>query len=152
MIFTKRIMHVYHSSRQLFAREKSALATLRKKTGYSISNCKKALEMHNNDLGAAENWLQDQAQALGWKKASKVEGRLTAQGLIGVIVKNPYAALIELNCETDFVAKSKEFKHMVEVAAYSCVNFISKHNNLKAPIIKHSMYWLPQDWTSREEK
>ena len=52
---------------------KSELARLRKSTGYSLSICKKALTETDNDLAAAENWLQEQAQAQGWAKASKLQ-------------------------------------------------------------------------------
>jgi len=52
---------------------KSDLAKLRKKTGYSLSICKKALGETNQDLGLAEKWLKDQAQAQGWAKAQKLQ-------------------------------------------------------------------------------
>ncbi|KAK9879526.1 hypothetical protein WA026_006596 [Henosepilachna vigintioctopunctata] len=129
-------MRFYHSSKQLFGAEKSSLAVLRKKTGYTIANCKKALQLNDNDLGQAEKWLKDQAQIMGWKKATKLEGRLTSQGLIGVAIKDSCAAMIELSCETDFVAKNKEFKSMVEIAANSCVDFASSQYKSNAPIIK----------------
>ncbi|XP_044751902.1 elongation factor Ts, mitochondrial [Coccinella septempunctata] len=123
-IFTKNVMRFFHTSKQLFAAEKSSLATLRKKTGYTIANCKKALQLHNNDLITAEKWLHEQAQTLGWKKATKLEGRQTTQGLVGVITRGNCAAMVELNCETDFVAKNNEFKSMVETVAESCIHFI----------------------------
>lgn len=53
---------------------------LRKKTGYTFANCKKALDMHNGDVVKAESWLKEQAQAMGWSKATKLEGRATKQG------------------------------------------------------------------------
>lgn len=105
------------------ASEKSALATLRKKTGYTFSNCKKALQLHENNLQKAEKWLHEQAQSLGWSKATKLEGRQTSQGLIGVTVDKNYAALVEVNCETDFVAKNDSFKEMVETATKACLLF-----------------------------
>jgi len=105
--------------------EKSALAALRKATGYTFSNCKKALELHNNDVKLAEKWLKDQAQAMGWTKASKLEGRATAQGLIGVLVEKNIGALVEVNCETDFVARNSEFQTFVEKVSKSCVQYMN---------------------------
>jgi len=106
------------------ASEKSALAALRKKTGYTFTNCKKALDMHNNDLEKAEQWLHNQAQALGWSKATKLEGRQTTQGLIGVAVENNDGVLLEVNCETDFVARNKEFENIVQEATETCLKYI----------------------------
>ncbi|XP_050078171.1 elongation factor Ts, mitochondrial [Anopheles maculipalpis] len=104
--------------------EKSALATLRKKTGYTFANCKKALELHNNDLAKAELWLKEQAQAMGWSKATKLEGRNTAQGLIGVLVQRNVGAMVEVNCETDFVARNASFQRFVQVASAACVQHL----------------------------
>ena len=71
----------------------------------------------------AEEWLKQQAQSLGWAKATKLEGRQTSQGLIALTVDKQNAALVEVNCETDFVARNKEFHKMVHEAAVSCLNF-----------------------------
>nr|XP_040232457.1 elongation factor Ts, mitochondrial isoform X1 [Anopheles coluzzii] len=106
--------------------EKSALATLRKKTGYTFANCKKALELHNNDLAKAEQWLKEQATAMGWSKATKLEGRNTAQGLIGVLVQRNVGAMVEVNCETDFVARNASFQRFVQVASAACVRHLEK--------------------------
>jgi elongation factor Ts len=54
-----------------------------------------------------KNFLQEQAQAQGWSKAQKLEGRNTTQGLIGMYLEGNAGAMIELNCETDFVAKNR---------------------------------------------
>ncbi len=116
---------------------KSALAKLRKKTGYSLSLCKKALDQHGQDVKLAEEWLkvttfnlvlsnvfhlyrmhvQAQALELGWEKANKLVGRNTAQGLIGVLVKGNCASMVELNCETDFVARNAQFHQLLEDVA-----------------------------------
>lgn len=102
---------------------KSALAALRKKTGYTFANCKKALEMHNNDLAKAEQWLNQQAQTMGWAKATKLEGRATAQGLVGVLVRENIGAMVEINCETDFVARNDNFKNFVSHATKVCAQY-----------------------------
>ena len=55
--------------------------------------------------------MQEQAQAQGWSKAQKLEGRNTTQGLIGMFVEGNCGAMVELNCETDFVAKNRFVAH-----------------------------------------
>lgn len=106
--------------------EKSALAALRKKTGYTFANCKKALEMHNHDLAKAEQWLKEQAQALGWSKATKLEGRNTSQGLVGILVNKNIGAMVEVNCETDFVARNQSFQKFVQTASAACVRYMDQ--------------------------
>jgi len=110
-----------HTSCPVTAEAKSDLAKLRKNTGYSLSICKKALGESNNDLGLAEKWLKEQAQAQGWAKAQKLQGRNTSQGLMGVKIQSNVAALVELNCETDFVARNKKFIDIVKEVATKCV-------------------------------
>lgn len=87
----------------------SPLAELRKKTGYGLSLCKKALASCNDDVTQAQKWLDERAQAEGWNKANKLEGRTTSHGLIGVQVDGKQGVILELNCETDFVAKNNKF-------------------------------------------
>jgi len=99
----------------------SALATLRKNTGYSLSICKKALTESNNDVQQAENWLKEQAQAQGWAKAQKLQGRNTSQGLLGVMLNSQTAAMVEVNCETDFVARNQQFVSLLRQVAESCI-------------------------------
>lgn len=61
---------------------------------------------------------------MGWAKATKLEGRSTQQGLIGVLVQKNIGALIEVNCETDFVARNKNFQEFVEKTSRACVNHL----------------------------
>lgn len=102
---------------------KSPLAELRKRTGYTFANCKKALELNQNDVVAAEKWLNDQAQSMGWTKATKVADRVTTQGLIGVLIRGNRGAMVELNCETDFVARNETFKRFVDHVARICLHY-----------------------------
>ena len=101
----------------------SALAQLRKKTGYSLSLCKKALTECDQDVGKAKKWLDEQAQQQGWNKANKLEGRNTTQGLVGVQVTpcRKAAAMIELNSETDFVARNKQFHVLLNAIVDTCL-------------------------------
>jgi len=101
---------------------KSELGKLRKKTGYSLSVCKKALNDCDNDLARAELWLKEQAQAQGWAKATKLQGRNTSQGLMGVKIRGSMAAMVELNCETDFVARNEKFLSLIDQISNECVN------------------------------
>ncbi len=78
---------------------------LREKTGAGILDCKAALKETNGDLGEAEKVLRKQGLAAAGKKA----GRAAAEGLIGYGSTGSVAVLVELNCETDFVAKTEEF-------------------------------------------
>ncbi|XP_055680498.1 elongation factor Ts, mitochondrial [Lutzomyia longipalpis] len=115
------------SSRSYSQNSPNALATLRRKTGYTISNCKKALDLHQNNLVAAEKWLNDQAQALGWSKAEKLEGRKTQQGLIGVLVRDNCGVMLEVNCETDFVARNKKFQEFLGASSATCWKYIREN-------------------------
>ncbi|CAK9828316.1 Elongation factor Ts, mitochondrial [Anthophora retusa] len=105
------------------APKKSLLSKLRKKTGYTFINCKKALEVNDNDMAKAEQWLKDQAQKEGWSQATKLQSRVTTQGLIAMITKKNHGALVEINCETDFVARNKKFHDLAEII----VSTVLKH-------------------------
>lgn len=98
----------------------SLLSSLRKKTGFAIANCKKALELYDNDIGKAESWLNSQAQSQGWAKAAKLQNRSTPNGLIGLAFNNKSAVMVEVNCETDFVAKNEKFQSLVAQATGVC--------------------------------
>lgn len=80
-------------------------------------NCKKALDKCNNDAKQAETWLHQQAQKEGWNKASKLQGRKTAEGLVGLLQEGSTAVMVEVNCETDFVARNVKFQQLVQQAA-----------------------------------
>lgn len=70
----------------------------------------------------AEKWLREQAQQYGWTQAAKLKGRNTSQGLITVTVDGQYAALAEINCETDFVARNKKFHSLAETVVCAVLN------------------------------
>ncbi|ALV28652.1 translation elongation factor Ts [Pannonibacter sp. Q-1] len=87
---------------------------LREKTGAGMMDCKAALTETNGDMEAAIDWLR----AKGLAKAAKKAGRVAAEGLVGVASKGTTAAVIELNSETDFVARNDGFQALVrDVAA-----------------------------------
>lgn len=62
---------------------------------------------------------------MGWAKATKLGGRATPQGLIGVVLQKNIGSLVEVNCETDFVARNEKFQQFVEVASRACLNYVS---------------------------
>ncbi len=92
---------------------------LREMTGAGMMDCKKALNETNGDMDAAVEFLRKNGQA----KAEKKAGRIAAEGLCTVVVKDDNtAAVVEVNSETDFVAKNDTFKAFVEAVATQAVN------------------------------
>jgi elongation factor Ts len=86
---------------------------LRDKTGAGMMDCKAALIETNGDAEAAIDWLRKK----GLSKAAKKADRVAAEGLIGVAVGGDAGALVEVNSETDFVARNDQFKDFVKTAA-----------------------------------
>ncbi|CAN7301918.1 translation elongation factor Ts [Neorhizobium sp. LjRoot104] len=82
---------------------------LREKSGAGMMDCKKALTETNGDIEAAIDWLR----AKGISKADKKSGRTAAEGLIGIASAGHRAVVIELNSETDFVARNDAFQDLV---------------------------------------
>ena len=91
----------------------SMVKDLRDKTGAGMMDCKAALGETNGDMEAAIDWLRKK----GLSKAAKKAGRVAAEGLIGVAVGGDSGALVEVNAETDFVARNDQFKDFVKSAA-----------------------------------
>ena len=86
---------------------------LRERTGAGMMDCKTALIETNGDMEAAVDWLRKK----GLAKAAKKAGRLAAEGLIGVAVKDGKGVLVEVNSETDFVARNDLFQGLVKMIA-----------------------------------
>ncbi len=92
---------------------------LREMTGAGMMDCKKALNETDGDMDAAVEFLRKNGQA----KAEKKAGRIAAEGLCTVVVKDDKtAAVVEVNSETDFVAKNDTFRAFVESVATQAVN------------------------------
>lgn len=72
------------------------LGNLRKQTGYGLSLCREALLGSNNDINAAQAWLDEQAIKRGWQKAEKLQEKKASDGLIGVMVEDNHAAMVEV--------------------------------------------------------
>ena len=86
---------------------------LREMTGAGMMDCKKALNETNGDMDAAVEYLRKNGQA----KAEKKAGRIAAEGLVRVAMEGNTAAIVEVNSETDFVAKNETFQAYVEAVA-----------------------------------
>jgi len=82
---------------------------LRDSTGVGMMDCKKALAETNGDIEAAVDWLRTR----GLAKAAKKADRVAAEGLVGVATAGNKAAVVEVNSETDFVARNEQFQEIV---------------------------------------
>jgi elongation factor Ts len=86
---------------------------LREKTGAGMMDCKTALGETSGDMEAAVDWLRKK----GLSKAAKKAGRVAAEGLIGVFMAPKKGAMVEVNSETDFVARNDHFQGLVKMIA-----------------------------------
>ena len=84
---------------------------LREKTGVGMMDCKTALLENNGDIESSIDWLRTK----GIAKAAKKEGRIASEGLIAIEKDESLAAIIEVNSETDFVARNDDFQEVVKI-------------------------------------
>ena len=114
---------------------------LRRRTGAGMMECKKALEENNGEMEKAADYLR----AKGIAKAEKRVGKQTSEGIISSYIHHngKVGVLVEVNCETDFVARTDDFKQLVK--------FIAEHIAAAAPVAvdKDS---VPQEKVERERK
>src|SRR6201987_3408932 len=82
---------------------------LREKTGAGMMDCKNALSETSGDIEAAVDWLRKK----GLAKAAQKSGRVAAEGLVGVAVAANRGVVVEVNSETDFVARNDDFQALV---------------------------------------
>ena len=84
------------------------IKTLREQTGAGMLDCKKALEQNNGDMDKAADWLREQ----GIAKAAKKQSRIAAEGSVFLYnhMNGKIGVMLELNCESDFVAKNEDFQ------------------------------------------
>ena len=88
----------------------SMVKDLREKTGAGMMDCKKALVECNGDMDKAIDYLREK----GISKAAKKAERIAAEGLSNIYIKGNDAVVVELNSETDFVAKNSEVKELLD--------------------------------------
>ena len=101
---------------------------LREKTGAGMMDCKKALGETSGDVEAAIDWLRKK----GLAAAAKKSGRAAAEGLVGVASGPRVAAMVEVNAETDFVARNEQFQGFVETVARMALEIGDDVEALKA--------------------
>lgn len=91
---------------------------LRDRTGAGMLDCKKALEATGGNVEEAITWLREK----GIASAQKKEGRIAAEGLTNIVIGENKAVIVELNSETDFVAKNEQFLSLVETVSNAILN------------------------------
>ncbi len=104
----------------------SMVKELREMTGAGMMECKKALTATEGNIDAAVDWLREKGLAAAQKKA----GRIAAEGIVKAIVDGRKAALVEVNSETDFVAKNADFQSYVAQVAEQALD--SESENIEA--------------------
>lgn len=102
----------------------SLIKELRDISGAGMMDCKKALEENDNDIKKATEWLREK----GIAKAAKKAGRIAAEGLSTVKIDGNKAVILEINCETDFVAKNEKFLKFMDDVAGMILNSNAKTN------------------------
>jgi len=110
----------------------SMVKELRNKSGAGMMDCKKALQETNGNIEEAIDWLRKQ----GLSAVAKKSGRVAAEGLIGITVINKIGSIIEINSETDFVARNELFQSFVSTCsklAIKCNQDISLLKNMSYP-------------------
>lgn len=100
---------------------------LRELTGAGMMDCKAALTENNGDMQEAQDWLRKK----GLSKAAKKAGRVAAEGLIGALTSGTKGVLVEVNSETDFVARNEQFQGLVKMIAQ-----VALHNGADVEKIK----------------
>jgi elongation factor Ts len=132
---------------------------LREKTGAGMMDCKKALAETNGDLDAAIDFLRKK----GLSAAAKKAGRVAAEGLVAVAIKDNKGAIVEVNAETDFVARNPQFQTLAsgiaavaltagdDVAALEAAAFPGTGRNVKEEVT-HAIATIGENMTLRRAK
>ena len=102
----------------------SLVKELRELTGAGMLDCKKALEACNGNIDDAIAWLREK----GISKAAKKADRIAAEGLADILIEGNKAVIVEVNSETDFVAKNQEFKDLVKAILKAIIENEPKTN------------------------
>ncbi|MCA6114118.1 elongation factor Ts [Bradyrhizobium sp. WSM 1738] len=101
---------------------------LRESTGAGMMDCKAALTETAGDMQAAQDWLRKK----GLSKAAKKAGRVAAEGLIGAVTSGPKGVVVEVNSETDFVARNEQFQGLVKMIAQVALDVSADVEKIKA--------------------
>jgi elongation factor Ts len=116
---------------------------LRDMTGAGMMDCKKALTEANGDMDAAVDWLRKK----GLSAAAKKSGRVAAEGLVGVASGPGVAAMVEVNAETDFVARNETFQNFVAEVAGLALSVGEDIEKLKAATYPGTMHSTQDELT-----
>ncbi len=106
--------------------------TLREQTGAGMMDCKKALTEVAGDIDAAVDWLRKK----GLSAAAKKSGRVASEGLVAIAASEKSAAIVEINSETDFLARGEQFQSLATAVA----NAALKHKAENAELLKESSF------------
>jgi elongation factor Ts len=101
---------------------------LRESTGAGMMDCKAALTETSGDMQAAQDWLRKK----GLSKAAKKAGRVAAEGLIGAVTSGAKGVVVEVNSETDFVARNEQFQGLVKMVAQVALGVGADVEKIKA--------------------
>ena len=96
----------------------SLIKKLKDMTNAGLMDCKKALEENNENIDEAIKWLREK----GISKAAKKQDRIAAEGLSNILVEGNNAVIVEVNCETDFVAKNEKFGAFIDRLCKTLIN------------------------------
>jgi elongation factor Ts len=105
----------------------SMVKELREKSGAGMMDCKKALTENNGQMEEAIDWLRKK----GLASVSKKSGRVAAEGLVGITIKNNSGIILEINSETDFVARNEIFQNFVKTCSELALSNNSDVESLK---------------------
>ena len=100
----------------------SLVKKLKDMTNAGLMDCKKALEENNENIDEAIKWLREK----GISKAAKKQDRIAAEGLSKILVEGNKAIIVEVNCETDFVAKNEKFNAFIDRLCKTIINSDAK--------------------------
>ena len=106
----------------------SMVKELREKSGAGMMDCKKALTENNGQMEEAIDWLRKK----GLASVSKKSGRVAAEGLVGITIKNNSGIILEINSETDFVARNEIFQNFVKTCSELALSNKSDVESLKS--------------------
>eukprot|EP01035_Chromulina_nebulosa_P005465 gene5465-7414_t len=101
---------------------------LRETTGVGMMDCKNALAANDGDMQAAIDWLRKK----GLSKAAKKSDRVAAEGLIGIVTAGNKGVVVEVNSETDFVARNEQFQGLVKMIAQVALKVGADVEKIKA--------------------
>ena len=121
---------------------KQLITDLKRNTGFSLAQCKKALENSDFNPENAQKWLAETAKKEGWQKMEKLSSRKAKDGFVSIAESDDHLVLFELNCETDFVAKTPAFKELLVKLGENILSDGKNDVERNTAEIANSIYWL----------